>query len=324
MRAFRYEQASDPETAVALLVADPEAKLLGGGTNLHDLMKLGVERPGGLVDVSRLDRHEIEELDGGGLRVGAAVRNSVLAADPAVRERFPVLSMALLAGASGQLRNMATTGGNLFQRTRCVYFTDATKPCNKREPGTGCPAIEGESRTLAILGTSEHCVAGHPSDMAVAMAALDAVVRIQGPGGVREVAFGELHRLPGDHPERDTTLDLPELPKGALSTYRKVRDRASYAFAIVSVAAVLVVEDERVAAVRIALGGVAPKPWRATRAEELLRGGPATREAFRAAITIELEAATPLEDNAFKVPLTINLVTTTLADLAGASEGALA
>ncbi|MCW2993361.1 MAG: putative oxidoreductase molybdopterin-binding subunit, partial [Conexibacter sp.] len=271
MKAFAYDRATDPEAAVALLAADPQAKLLGGGTNLIDLMKLGVETPAALVDVSALDRRQVEELGDGGLRIGAAVRNSELAAVPAVRERFPLLSMALLSGASGQLRNMATTGGNLFQRTRCVYFMDATKPCNKRDPGSGCPAIEGDHRNLAILGASEHCVATHPSDMAVALAALDAVVCIQGPDGRRALPICELHRLPGATPEQDTTLareeivtaiEIPALPGSAASSYRKVRDRASYAFAVASVAAVLVVDDDgSVSEARLALGGVAHKPW---------------------------------------------------------------
>jgi xanthine dehydrogenase YagS FAD-binding subunit len=327
VKPFAYDRATEPEAAVALLAAHPQAQLLGGGTNLIDLMKLGVATPAALVDVSALDRRQVEELDDGGVRIGAAVRNSELAAVPAVRERFPLLSMALLSGASGQLRNMATTGGNLFQRTRCVYFMDATKPCNKRDPGSGCPAIEGDHRNLAILGASEHCVATHPSDMAVALAALDAVIRIQGPDGGRAVPISELHRLPGAAPERDTTLareeivtaiEIPALPPTAVSTYRKVRDRASYAFAVASVAAVLVVDDGLVSEVRLALGGVAHKPWRAGVAEARLHGAPATRASFRAAIDEELEAARPLSDNAFKVGLVSNIVTTALAELAGA------
>jgi xanthine dehydrogenase YagS FAD-binding subunit len=275
-------------------------------------MKLGVETPAALVDVSALDRRQVEELDDGGLRIGAAVRNSELAAVPAVRERFPLLSMALLSGASGQLRNMATTGGNLFQRTRCVYFMDATKPCNKRDPGSGCPAIEGDHRNLAILGASEHCVATHPSDMAVALAALDAVIRIHGPDGRRAVPISQLHRLPGATPEQDTTLareeivtaiEIPALPPNAVSTYRKVRDRASYAFAVASVAAVLVVDDGLVSEVRLALGGVAHKPWRDFAAEAALNGQAASLETFRRAADVLLRDAKGFAHNTFKIEL---------------------
>jgi xanthine dehydrogenase YagS FAD-binding subunit len=250
------------------------------------------------------------------------VRNSDLSAHPLIRERYPVLSQALVAGASGQLRNLATTAGNLLQRTRCVYFQDRTTPCNKREPGSGCSAIGGHSRDLAVLGVSEHCIATHPSDMAVAMAALDAVVQTQGPDGPRSIPIGELHRLPGDTPEHDTTLahgelitvvDLPAV--AGASAYRKVRDRSSYAFALVSVAAVLDVTAGTIADVRIALGGVAHKPWRAATAEAQLRGGPATEEAFVAAAGAELQAATPTVDNAFKVPLARNTIVAVLRDL---------
>ena len=322
MKAFDFERASDAQTAVALVAGRPGAAFLGGGTNLVDHMKLGIAAPELLVDVTRLPFDGVEELDGGVVRIGAAVRNSDLSAHPLIRERYPVLSEALVAGASGQLRNLATTGGNLLQRTRCVYFQDRTTPCNKRKPGSGCSAIGGFSRDLAILGTSEHCIATHPSDMAVAMAALEAVVRVQGPDGPRSIPIGELHRLPGDAPERDTMLahgelitavDLP--PVAGRSAYRKVRDRASYAFALVSVAAVLDVTDGQVADVRIALGGVAHKPWRAETAEAHLRGGPANEEAFRAAAEAELEPAAPTEDNAFKVPLARNTIVAVLRDL---------
>jgi xanthine dehydrogenase YagS FAD-binding subunit len=326
MKAFDFEHAADADGAVALVAQRPGAAFLGGGTNLVDHMKLGIAAPELLVDVTRLPFDAVEERDGGGARIGAAVRNSDLSADPLIRERYPVLSEALVAGASGQLRNLATTAGNLLQRTRCVYFQDRTTPCNKREPGSGCAAIGGASRELGILGVSEHCIATHPSDMAVALAALDAVVRVRGPEGEREIPIGDLHRLPGDTPERDTTLahgelitavDLP--PAFGRSSYRKVRDRASYAFALVSVAAVLDVADGEIADVRIALGGVAHKPWRAERAEARLRGGPATEDAFRAAAEAELEAATPTEDNAFKVALARNTIVATLRDLAGRS-----
>ncbi len=322
MKPFAFERANDPQAAVALVAERPGAAFLGGGTNLVDHMKLGIAAPELLVDVTRLPLDGIAERNGGGVRVGAAVRNSELAAHPLIRERYPALSQALVAGASGQLRNLATTAGNLLQRTRCVYFQDRTTPCNKRTPGTGCPAIEGYSRELAILGTSEHCIATHPSDMAVAMAALDAAVQVQGPHGQRTIPIGELHRLPGDAPEHDTTLahgelitavDLP--PVAGRSAYRKVRDRASYAFALVSVAAVLELAGGRIADVRIALGGVAHKPWRALRAESQLRGRPATEEAFRAASEAELKAATPTEENAFKVALACNTIVAVLREL---------
>ncbi|HET9986070.1 MAG TPA: xanthine dehydrogenase family protein subunit M [Longimicrobiales bacterium] len=326
MNPFRYERASDAVGAIALLAEAPNAVFLGGGTNLIDLMKLGVATPDLLVDVSRLPYDRIEALADGGLRIGAGVRNSDLAADRRVRQRYPVLAEAVLAGASGQLRNLATTGGNLLQRTRCVYFQDITTPCNKREPGSGCSAREGYNRELAILGTSDACIATHPSDMAVALAALDAVVRTQGPEGERAIPVTELHRLPGDEPQRDTILrhgelitavDLPPLALAAHSRYRKVRDRASYAFALVSVAAALDVADGVVRDVRIALGGVAPKPWRATKAEEMLRGTPASAESFRAAAEAELADARPRPGNAFKIPLARNTIVRTLRDLAG-------
>lgn len=325
MIPFDYQRATDTAGAVATVSRHRGAVFLAGGTNLVDHMKLGIARPDVLVDVSRLPLDRVEPLPGGGLRIGAGVRNSDLAADPVVRERYPVLSWALLSGASGQLRNLATTGGNLLQRTRCRYFQDVSTPCNKREPGTGCSAIGGWTRYHAILGASERCVAVHPSDMAVALVALDAVVRVQGPAGERAVPIGEFHRLPGDEPERDTVLEhgelitaveLPELPVAARSTYRKVRDRASYAFALVSVAAALAVEDGKVAEVRIALGGVAHQPWRAQRAEQVLRGAPATAESFRAAADAELAAAEPLPDNAFKVPMARGALVSVLAELA--------
>ena len=325
MKPFRYERATDAASAVALVTADPDARFLGGGTNLVDLMKLDVERPGLLVDVSGLDLPGIEVTADGGLRIGAQVRNSDLAVDPAVRERFPVLSQALLSGASGQLRNAATVGGNLFQRTRCLYFQDVSKPCNKRAPGTGCPARAGEHRDLAILGTSDACIATHPSDFAVALAALDARVNVVGVDGVRTVPVTELHRLPGDEPERDTVLqhgelvDRIEVPPSSFATrsaYRKVRDRASFAFALVSVAVALDVADGAVRDVRVALGGVAPRPWRATVAEAALRGRPATAANFVDAISAELESAAPLPGNAFKVPLARNVVVRVLEDLA--------
>jgi xanthine dehydrogenase YagS FAD-binding subunit len=332
MRPFAYERAADAEGAVAA-IAQPGTMYLGGGTNLVDLMKLGVETPERVVDVSRLPFDRIEDLPDGGLRIGAAVRNSDLAAHPAVRERYPLLALSLLSGASGQLRNIATTGGNLLQRTRCAYFQDVSKPCNKRRPGSGCPAREGDHRNLAILGHSAACVATHPSDMAVALAAIGADVHVTGREGERTIPIPGLHRLPGDDAPRDTVLEHGELVTAveleplaarlaARSTYRKVRDRASFSFAVVAVAAALDVDGGTVRDCRIALGGVAHGPWRAWRAEEKLRGGPATPERFAAAAEAELAQAEPLRDNAFKVPLARNLITTTLASLAGDGEAA--
>jgi xanthine dehydrogenase YagS FAD-binding subunit len=320
VRAFAYERAADADAAAGAGAGG--ARYLGGGTNLIDLMKLGVETPERLVDVTRLPHDAIEELSGGGLRIGAAVRNADLALHPAVRERYPVLSQALLAGASGQLRNLATVGGNLLQRTRCSYFQDVTKPCNKRDPGSGCPAREGEHRNLAILGHSEPCVATHPSDMAVALTALGASVHIHGKGAF---PMPGLHRLPGNEPERDTNLapgDLitaVELPPpdaaAGRSGYRKVRERASFSFAVVSVAAAVALREGVIEECRIALGGVAHVPWRATAAEAALRGAAATDQSFAAAADAELAQAQPLRDNAYKVALTRNVLVSTLSEL---------
>jgi xanthine dehydrogenase YagS FAD-binding subunit len=325
MKPFAYERAADAATAVA--AGDGDTMYLGGGTNLVDLMKLGVHAPARLVDVSRLPEDRIEELPDGGLRIGAAVRNSDLAVDRAVRERYPMLAEALLSGASGQLRNMATVAGNLLQRTRCAYFQDVSKPCNKRRPGSGCPAREGDHRNLAILGHSEACVATHPSDMAVAMTALGAAVHTLGRNGARVIPMPGLHRLPGDEPDRDTVLEpgdlitaveLPPLAFARRSTYRKVRDRASFSFAVASIAAAVAVDGGEVRECRIAFGGLAHVPWRATRAEEALRGAAATEESFAAAADAELGQARPLRDNGFKVPLARNLLIGTLSDLCGA------
>jgi xanthine dehydrogenase YagS FAD-binding subunit len=325
MNPFRYERASDAESAVALLAQEPGGVFLAGGTNLVDHLKLGLSQPDLLIDISRLLFDRIEPLPDGGVRIGALVRNSDLTADRTIRSRYPLLAQALLAGASGQLRNLATTGGNLLQRTRCVYFQDVSKPCNKRVPGSGCPARQGYHRELAILGASEACIATHPSDMAVAMAALDAVVRVLGPQGERVIPLVEFYRLPGEEPQRDTVLqhgelitavDLPPLPFATRSHYRKVRDRASYAFALVSVAAALEVEGGVVREVRIALGGVAHVPWRARKAEAVLRGAAATEEVFQQAADAELADAQPLPGNAFKVPLARNVLVRTLLDLA--------
>ncbi|MDT4975630.1 MAG: xanthine dehydrogenase YagS FAD-binding subunit [Pseudonocardiales bacterium] len=327
MRQFGYERPEYAADAVAL-AERPEVRYLAGGTNLVDLMKLGVETPDLLVDVSALPYEFVQEDLDGLVRIGAGVRNSDLAAHALIRSRYPVLAQAVLAGASGQLRNMATVGGNLLQRTRCVYFQDVSKPCNKRMPGSGCPARKGDHHNLAILGASDQCIATNPSDMAVALTALDAVVHVQDHAGPHEVPLAELYRLPGSDPQRETTLargalitavDLPTLPFARRSRYRKARERASYSFAIGSVAAALDVEGDVVRDVRLAFGAVAPVPWRARTAEAALVGGPVNEEAFRAAAEAELAAAEPLRDNAYKVPLITNLVVRTLAELAAGS-----
>lgn len=327
MIPFDYQRADDPSSAVSTVAQRPDATFLAGGTNLVDHMKLGVSNPSLLVDVGALSLDSVDKLDGGGVRVGATVRNSDLAADPVMRQNYPALSQALLAGASGQLRNAATTAGNLLQRTRCPYFQDVTTPCNKREPGSGCSALHGHTRDHAILGASAQCVAVHPSDMAVAMTALDAEVIVLGADGERRIPLVDFHRLPGDEPQRDTVLEhgelitgveLPAMPMANRSMYRKVRDRASYAFALVSVAAAVDIVDQLVRDVRIAFGGLAHKPWRASTAEQELRGSRATVDNFRAAVDAELAGAQTLPDNAFKVPMARNTATAVLRDL---SEG---
>ncbi|MFG2468445.1 FAD binding domain-containing protein [Streptomyces canus] len=329
MKTFDYVRATSPEEAAELFAARPGARYLGGGTNLVDLMKLGVERPETLVDVSRLPLDEVQELPDGSLHVGATVRNSDLAAHPAVRARYPALSQALLAGASGQLRNAATTGGNLLQRTRCPYFQDVSKPCNKRAPGSGCGAREGVHRDHAVLGHSPHCIATHPSDMAVALAALDARVELYGTEGARSVPVAEFHRLPGEHPERDTEILPGELVTGVLlpaasaglpSVYRKARDRASYAFALASVAAVLRVTDGVVDHAGIAFGALAHRPWRARQAEQALVGAAPTTAALEHAVDLELSAAEPLRDNAYKLPLARSLALDVLTRLTAAAR----
>ncbi|MDT5334760.1 MAG: xanthine dehydrogenase YagS FAD-binding subunit [Mycobacterium sp.] len=325
MIPFEYHRATSVADAVTAVAERPDAVFLAGGTNLVDHMKLGVVAPALVVDVGHLPLSDVEALPDGTLRIGADVRNSDLAAHPVVRTRYPVLARALLAGASGQLRNLATTAGNLLQRTRCVYFQDVTTPCNKRTPGTGCSAIGGYLRYHAILGASEHCVAVHPSDMAVAMAALDASVVYVDEDGEHRLPLNDFHRLPGDQPDRDTNLppgalitavEIPPPPDGARSTYRKVRDRDSYAFALTSVAAEVVIEGDTIASARIALGGVAHKPWRATRAEQALIGRTATEDNFREAADAELELAKPLSGNEFKVGLTRGAIVATLTALA--------
>ncbi len=325
MIPFTYARPTNAEDALRQGAA-AGARYLGGGTNLVDLMRQTIEQPGLLIDVTGLPG-AIEETPDGGLLIGAAARNTAVAEHRAVRARYPMLARAIVAGASGQIRNMATVGGNLLQRTRCLYFYDhAGSRCNKRVPGQGCDAIEGFNRSHAILGTSPACVATHPSDMCVALAALDAVVHIRSSGGGRTVPLTDLHRLPGDHPEIETVLEpgelvtgiaLPALPLAARSAYRKVRDRASYAFALVSVAAALEVEGGTVRDVRLALGGVATKPWRAWRAEEALRSRPATAENFRAAAEAEFAEARPLRDNGFKAALAVRTTTAVLEELAG-------
>jgi xanthine dehydrogenase YagS FAD-binding subunit len=329
MIPFEYRRASSVEDAVTAVAERPDAVFLAGGTNLVDHMKLGVVEPGLVVDVGHLPLRDIDELADGTMRIGADVRNSDLAAHPVVRSRYPVLTRALLSAASGQLRNLATTAGNLLQRTRCVYFQDVTTPCNKRAPGTGCSAIGGYVRYHAILGASEHCVAVHPSDMAVAMAALDAEVVYVDSDGEHRMALNEFHRLPDSRPDRDTNLprgalitavEIPPPPDGARSTYRKVRDRASYAFALTSVAAEVVVDAGIVRSARIALGGIAHKPWRAYIAEEALRGQPATADAYGRAADDELAQAQPLRGNEFKVELTKQTFVATLTSLAGAQQ----
>ncbi len=325
MRPFDYHRAADTDDALTALADRPDAVYLAGGTNLVDHLKLGIVAPDLVVDISRLDLDEVRELDDHGLRIGAMVRNSDLAAHPLVRRHYPMLSRALLSGASGQLRNAATTGGNLLQRTRCLYFQDASTPCNKREPGTGCSALEGFTRNHAILGASPSCVATHPSDMAIAMAALDAEVIVLTRDGERRIPVVDLHRLPGEEPDRDTVLDHGDLivavvlpaPGRGRSTYRKIRDRASYAFALVSVAARLDLDESgQIREAAIALGGVAHKPWRATRAEEVLRGAEPKRESFTLAAEAELESAWPLPGNAFKVPMARGAIVSVLTELA--------
>ncbi|MFI6853952.1 FAD binding domain-containing protein [Streptomyces sp. NPDC050416] len=325
MKEFAYVRAGSVGEATSAYASHAGARYLGGGTNLVDLMKLGVEQPAALVDITRLPLDAVEELPDGALRIGATVRNSDLAAHPLVRDRYPALSQAVLAGASGQLRNAATTGGNLLQRTRCPYFQDLSKPCNKREPGSGCGARDGVHRDHAVLGHSAHCIATHPSDMAVALAALDGRVELYGPVGARSVAAADFHRLPGDRPEQDTEIRpgelvtgvvLPAATAGLPSAYRKARDRASYAFALASVAAVLRVSDGVVAHVGLVFGALAHRPWRARRAEEALLGAAPTTAAFEHAVDLELSAAQPLRDNAYKVPLARGIALDVLSRLA--------
>jgi xanthine dehydrogenase YagS FAD-binding subunit len=326
MRPFTYVRATDTGSALAAAEREPATRYLGGGTNLLDLMKTGVERPAQLVDITRLPLHAVEE-HGSGIRIGAMARNSDVANHVLVRQRYPLLSQALVAGASPQLRNMATMGGNLMQRTRCPYFYDSTFPeCNKRAPGSGCGARQGYHRTHAILGASEQCIATHPSDMAVALVALDALVQVTGARGQRAISIADFYRLPGETPHLDnnlgtgeliTAIDLPALSFAQRAFYLKVRDRSSYAFALVSVGAMLDLDQRgRVRAARLALGGVAHKPWRVPEAERLLVGQPAEERTFEAAAARALEGARPYRDNAFKVELARRSIVRALATAA--------
>ncbi len=322
---FEYARAADVADAVRQIAGNSEAKFIAGGTNLLDLMKYDVERPPRLIDISRLPLTEVEETTDGGLKVGALVPNSDLAYHPLIAERYPLLGSAILAGASAQLRNMASTGGNLLQRTRCLYFYDVATPCNKRKPGSGCSAIGGINRMHAILGTSDACIATHPSDMCVAFAALEAKVHVAGPAGERVIAFEDFHRLPGDTPQRDTNLEkneiitAVELPARGFAknySYLKIRDRLSYAFALVSVAAALELDGDTVKDARLALGGVAHKPWRDKTAEEAMRGKRASPETFKAAADLLLRGARGYGHNDFKIELARRAIVRTLTQAA--------
>jgi xanthine dehydrogenase YagS FAD-binding subunit len=326
MNQFQYVRAAKPQAAIDAVAQDANAKFIAGGTNLVDLMKRGVMTPQKLVDINRLPFNKIER-EGNGLRIGALALNSAVADDKLVRERQPLLALALNAGASGQLRNMATVGGNMLQRTRCAYFYDLTMPCNKREPGTGCGALEGINRMHAIFGFSDKCIAVHPSDMSVALVALDATVLVSGPKGDRRIAFADLHRLPGDHPEKDTTLEAGELitavdvPDGPFTKhvhYQKVRERASYAFALLSVAAALDLDGTTIKGARLAMGGVAHKPWRLAAAEQALVGKPATEETFRQAAAVAMQGAKAFKHNAYKLRLGPNTIVQALRTAAAA------
>jgi xanthine dehydrogenase YagS FAD-binding subunit len=325
---FQYARANDVADAVRMIATDPTAKFIAGGTNLIDLMKEDVERPSRLIDISRLPLKTVEETAGGGLRIGALVPNSDLAYHPLIEQNYPLLSSAILAGASQQLRNMASTGGNLLQRTRCAYFYDTATPCNKRKPGTGCSAIGGVNRGHAILGASDSCIATHPSDMCVALAALDARVHMTGPEGSRTVAFDDFHRLPGNTPEIDTNLhpneiitaiELPAKGFAANYSYLKIRDRLSYAFALVSIAAALELEGGTIKEARLAVGGIAHKPWRDTSAEAALRGQAANQASFARAADLLLRDARGYGHNAFKIDLARRGIVRTLAQAAQAT-----
>ncbi|WP_458372387.1 FAD binding domain-containing protein [Pseudomonas lactis] len=327
MNPFHYSRPTDVQQAVQLSSA--ASRFIAGGTNLLDLMKENISHPEHLIDINGLPLHDIQETTEGGLRIGALVSNADLAWHPLIEQRYPLLSQAILAGASPQLRNMASTGGNLLQRTRCYYFYDAAVPCNKRQPGSGCPARDGLNRIHAILGASEQCVATHPSDMCVALAALAARVHVEGRGGARVIEFADFHRLPGDAPQRDnqladdeliTAIELPADHLARHSHYLKIRDRASYAFALVSVAAALELDGDEIIDARLALGGVAHKPWRDRAVEALLIGRTVSRETFSAAADALLQDAEPLEHNGFKVKLARRAIIRALSDAAVAGE----
>jgi xanthine dehydrogenase YagS FAD-binding subunit len=318
MRTFEFIRPPDPAAAIAAASQAKTAqqgadvRFMGGGTTLIDLMKLNVETPARVLDINRLPFDKIEVMPDGGLKIGATARNSDLAYHAKVQRDYAVLSQAILQGASAQIRNMATVGGNLLQRTRCVYFRDTAMPCNKREPGTGCPAITGHNRTLAILGASEHCIATNPSDMCIALAALEAIIHVQGPKGTRAVAFGDFHLLPGSTPDRETVLEpgdlithvtLPAPISGSKQLYLKLRDRASYEFALASTAVVLTIANGNIKRARIALGGVGTKPWRSPEAEAALTGKPANDTSFRQAAEAALRSAKPQSENRFKIEL---------------------
>jgi xanthine dehydrogenase YagS FAD-binding subunit len=318
MRTFAFIRPPDSAVAIAAQAESPTAqqgasvRFLAGGTTLVDLMKLNVEGPDKVIDINRLPLDQIESLPDGGLKIGATVRNSVLAQHPAVLRDYPVLSQAILQGASAQLRNRATTAGNLLQRTRCIYFRDTAMPCNKREPGSGCAAIHGHNRNLAILGTSEHCIANNPSDMCVAMAALEAVIHVTGPKGTRAIPFAEFHLLPGDTPHQETVIQpgdlithvtLPPPVPGNKSLYLKLRDRASYEFALASAAVVLTVAGGRITRARVAMGGIGVKPWRTKEVEAALEGQPAAETTYQRAAEMAVQGARPQSENAFKIEL---------------------
>lgn len=327
MNPFHYSRPTDVQQAVQMSSA--ASRFIAGGTNLLDLMKENISHPEHLIDITGLPLHDIQETAEGGLRIGALVSNADLAWHPLIEQRYPLLSQAILAGASPQLRNMASSGGNLLQRTRCYYFYDAAVPCNKRQPGSGCPARNGLNRIHAILGASEQCVATHPSDMCVALAALAARVHVEGRGGARVIEFADFHRLPGDAPQRDnqladdeliTAIELPADHLARHSHYLKIRDRASYAFALVSVAAALELDGDEIIDARLALGGVAHKPWRDRAVEALLIGRTVSRETFSAAADALLQDAEPLEHNGFKVKLARRAIIRALSDAAVAGE----
>jgi xanthine dehydrogenase YagS FAD-binding subunit len=324
MNPFTYLKAKDINHAVRVTSTHGNSKFIGGGTNIIDLMKMNIESPQYLIDITLLDLKKIEVLGNGNVRIGALVSNSDLAYHNTIETHFPILSQALFAGASPQLRNMATTGGNLLQRTRCYYFYDTATPCNKREPGSGCSAITGYNRMNAILGTSDQCIATHPSDMCVAMAALDAIIRVEGPNGKRSIAFEDFHLLPGNTPDKEndlqpgeliTYVEIPPLPFASHSTYLKVRDRSSYEFALISAAIALDVTNGTINAARIALGGVGTKPWRARKAEQSLTGKTAGMDAYKAAADIAMENAAAHTYNAFKPELARRTIISALQNL---------